>query len=435
MTEGPAHELPSRGRGRTPARTRLLLVVHLAIPGLLMAGAGCRGPESDAPDPPVRTEITLDVLDSESEERVTGEIEVYHAGLRPIFTGLTETVAAETLPYTIAQSLGSDSMEVEVRVRASGYGNWRTTVWAQRGASDTVEASLQRLEEPRPATPRQPPLPTQPATRIVIFTTNPPGATVRLTLLGPDPVDQPEFTTPTTLELPRGVYSWRITRAQYLPEESGVRPLDVSDVGAPVSFDRTLRPEPGDMIRRGDLVYPQDCPTAIALYERAERPADPTTTQAADYTRSRYRLGDCYDREEEYEDALEAFQEALDFNPATVEARLRIGSIQCENADYLIGKRAIRDIESWLPQVRSNRRRAIVALARYETAQCLEKEYRASRVGLESPLRTSAIATYQEFVQLADRVLDDAIAPATEMDEVARTLELANRALANLIGQ
>lgn len=55
--------------------------------------------------------------------------------------------------------------------------------------------------------------------------------------------------------------------------------------------------------------------------------------------------------------------------------------------------------------------------------------------GLESPLRTSAITTYQEFVALAEQVLGDGIAPEAEMAEVERTHGLATQALTNLIGQ
>jgi len=347
----------------------------------------------------------------------------------------------ESEPHTLVAARGEQKEFRIALSRTSAVSEGRRS-----SSASTPESSPRRtqveVEEPErrpPTTASRPPVADPvPTYSQVVFETTPSGARVRVFEPGSrTPVR--EVTSPSVVRLPVGVYSWQIELVGFEPESSGAGELDLRDTerltvrraltrlpvtppagdevtppaspppavpsespvrSAPVSMTGLVGGS-AELRAEADLAFDAGrCQEAIGLYVAIPEPSQAGGPDALVYAESRLRLGQCYQNQREFENAIDAFEETLRFSPGQWYAKYLLGRLFCEIQAFDEGFQELRELEgSGLGKVDAERKGSVQALARYGSALCYYKDLDGREHPERFPdlIRTAFIA-FEEFI-------------------------------------
>lgn len=140
--------------------------------------------------------------------------------------------------------------------------------------------------------------------------------------------------TPATFEVPPGLYSWTVEKDGYAPKESR------QAINLKTQREQTERialasvSGGGAYLERGNRAYEEgDYQQAIRLYEQVANPGP--NEKPDDYLRAQAQLGRIYwQQQENYESAIQAYQNIIDYDDTRYEAFLNLARINYETESY-----------------------------------------------------------------------------------------------------
>ncbi|MBK8056868.1 MAG: hypothetical protein IPK33_03000 [Gemmatimonadetes bacterium] len=239
--------------------------------------------------------------------------------------------------------------------------------------------------------------------RTVVVSTTPPGATVRL--LDANGVVA-EGVSPHAFVVDPGDYGWEVQLEGYLRDRSLSRSIGVTQKPADtVQVELTPVGDMNDIVKRADSEYSKgNCGVAMDLYEQVARPAGMRGEASMIWLESRYRLGQCAKREQEYDKAQAAFRAILEVRRDQWPAKLELGLTACAARSYNDGLRSFREMEGpYLGGVSAEKKQAVRVLARYGAAVCNHQDYeRQEFPDRFTDLRESTVGALEEFIEAAD---------------------------------
>lgn len=299
--------------------------------------------------------------------------------------------------------------------------------------ADEVEDDSEPKEQDDPSggvgggsNPPSDPDPTPQDSRRLVFTTEPGQASV--TIVNEETGTQKTSETPATFEVPPGLYSWTAEKQGYASKTSqGAIDLETRQE-ATREIRLTEVSGEGAFLRRANEAYEnRNYQEALSLYRQVPEPGpnqDPTK-----YLQAQTRLGQIYWKQQEnYNAAIEAFQNVVDYDDTRYEAFLNLALVQYELENYAqtldrLGR--VNELTYRIPSEDQRRLRIGLrikyrrALSLYQLAQEEDSQDRRARA-----LR--ARQTFQSFLSTIPTDLESAfsqqIDDAEQKQDALRTL-------------
>jgi hypothetical protein len=273
----------------------------------------------------------------------------------------------------------------------------------------TIDSVIERVppRRPPPVTPRA----ADPERlHSIVFTTSPPGARVRLKSTTTGKVY--EHVSPWTFSVPSEVFSWEVELANYLPDQSRQRMVDVVAKSSD-SVDVALTPA-GDrkaLLQRADVEFAKPrgagCAEAIRLYESVAQPNDVSGSVGAEWRESRLKEGQCFELQHEYDKAIHNFEQVLSAEKGQWSAKYELGVTQCAAKDFAAGNQNLREMGGpFLGQVSAELKEFVRSIARYGSGLCKFNEFSGKSQPERFPdLRDQAISSFEEFMSTGESLL------------------------------
>jgi len=176
------------------------------------------------------------------------------------------------------------------------------------------------------------PLEPEPEQSTLEFATDPAQATV--TIENQETGTRKTKATPATFEVPPGLYSWTVKKEGYATKASR-QAVDLETQREETqSVDLVSVSGDGSYLRRANQAYQQgNYQQAISLYQSVPEPS--AEAAPTDYLRAQGRLGRIYWKQEEnYEAAIQAYQNIIGKEDTRYEAFLNLAQIHLETGNY-----------------------------------------------------------------------------------------------------
>jgi DNA-binding SARP family transcriptional activator len=239
-----------------------------------------------------------------------------------------------------------------------------------------------------------------------------------------------EGVTPTTFEVPPGLYMWTVEKDGYVRQESR-QAIDLqTQQRAADTIRLTAVSSEGNRVERGDRAYRQgNVAEAIRFYEGVSPPGP--AQDDTYYLRTRARLGELYWKERgDYQSAVEAYTEIVERDPTRYEAFLNLARVSFEREEYGEALNYLDRVSELKYQTPRQRRfnvslevKYLRALALYEQANSAQTNARRASKGqlALSALRGFIDTVPPDLESEFREELDDANAKLNEVRELLKT--------------
>jgi tetratricopeptide (TPR) repeat protein len=295
---------------------------------------------------------------------------------------------------------------------------------AEEDGSDAEgeDESSPDLADPDPSTPPEP----DPVRSTLEVITDPGEATV--TIRNQETGTTQTEETPATFEVPPGLYSWTVEKEGYAPKESRQAVNLKTQREQTERIDLVSVSGGGAYLERGDRAYEEEnYQRAIALYEQVANPGP--NEKPDDYLRAQAQLGRIYwQQQENYESAIQAYQNIIDYDNTRYEAFLNLARINYETESYekvLDHLNRVDELKYRIP-AQNQKRQRISLRVRSLRGRALFRQAQDERTRNR---RAKALRANQEFQGFLDSVppelestFQQEISEIQGMEEEVRTL-------------
>jgi hypothetical protein len=286
---------------------------------------------------------------------------------------------------------------------------------AECPTSPGAESPISPPSEPTPSEPtRSEPPPGPVASGTANVTSDPPGATVTLTLRR----GGTKFSgvTPWAPTLPDGEYDWTVQRDGYLADTSSGAELFIVEAGKTRSLALRLTPASAsseEILQDADRAFNAgQCAGAIALYERMQRPTERTGQVAERWAASRVRLAQCARRVGDFDRAIEGYDAALSIDSRNWQAKFERGQSLCDarGTDLDKGIAVMQELSGqYINQFGRGTQGVLRALSDYGIGYCQYIVYNnAPNKPLLEDLRETIKTRFNMFTDRYERLTGDA---------------------------
>ncbi len=267
--------------------------------------------------------------------------------------------------------------------------------------------------------------------RRVNIATEPGDALVRLFRRNADGSEElvGERQSPAAFTVAGGIYGYEVTKPGYQTATPGMAVLDTrtGDVSTTVELVSE------DVARTLGGVRSAACEEVIRTMQSLNAPTDTRGEAGYQWASALQRYGDCLANEGEYDQALEAADRILGFNPAFVTARELKGQILCGLGDFAGGYRELQEASGpGAAQVPVGDRFAFRTIVQFRVARCKVDEYRADTSENRGVLRTAARAALAQFLAEAEEELGRRVASPTILEQLSSLRSEAEQLLQSL---